>query len=739
MRYRRITLAAATSLVAGTLSSAVLSAAPADAAETSVALPISQYAHLLVDPVHQELFFSGGPGSTSLLVTDLSGGDPRTIPDQPGAAGLTLSADGSTLYAALSGGDAISAIDPVTLTETRRFGTGTGSAPVSVAVAGSGVWYGYTTAGGQGGIGTVDLSAAAPVAEPRSGMGTWAHAPLLTARGEELAAETPSGNSVHAATFHVTPSGATPQADFGLTAGAGEFDLTADGSALLLTGPTASSLQAFRTADLNSATPSVYFTGTSPNAVNIAADGTVATGNGGASGNDVFVYAPGTTTAMNKFDLGTARLARDGLAWGADGVGLYAVVGNSTNGYSLLRLPEAHLTDTQLSASITSGYAAPTLPYTVSGKVAAQSAFPAGETVQVTEDGAALADVSLAPDGSFSFSDVHESAGHHDYGLSYAGDRTHRASTTSLGADVAALSTTVWAEPTSATADSVVLSGIMGVQNKLAAVPAGLRIDVTRVNEDTQQSTQLPSVPVTPQDDFNGTFTIADSPGAPGRFTYTVSFAGTSWLTGSSGDVSIFVPYAPTLALSNAPTTGTVGKPLTFTGRLTPAPPADTGQYGVPAVTVEDESPYTGAQYSVAVQPDGTFTFPTTPNSRGSHTYTFSYGGSAEVVATQATAIVNVTGLVTPLSVTTNASSYTRNSTATVTAHLGPAFAGRTVTFSATPANGTQTQIGTGTVDSHGNATLVSPRLTKPTTFTVSYAGDTQYAPATASRSVQVH
>ncbi|MFG1805144.1 YncE family protein [Streptomyces sp. NPDC049040] len=739
MRSRRITLAAATSLIAGSLSSLALSAVPAAAAGTSVALPVSSYAHMLVDPAHQRLFFSGGPGSTSLLSTDLSGGDPRTIPDQPGADGLALSADGSTLYVALSGGDAISAVDPVTLTETGRFDTGSGSAPVSVATAGTRVWYGYTAGASQGGIGSVDLSAPVPAAEPQPGMGSWDRAPLLTAKGQVLAAETPSGNTVHAATFRLTSSGATPQADFGLNAGAGEFALTPDGSTLLTAGTTAAALRAFRTSDLNFAQPSVYFTGQGPDAVSVSPDGTVATGNGGASGNDVFVYAPGDNLAMNTFDLGSQRLAPDGLMWGADGVGLYAVVGDSTSGYGLLRLDEAGLAATQLSASVAYGYAAPTLPYTVSGKVTAQSAFPGGEVVHVTEDGADLPDAPLAADGSFGFDDLHGTAGHHDYRISYDGDRSHRASTTSLGVDVAPMTTSVWAQPTSVDAGSVVLSGTVTVQGRRAAFPDGMTVDVTRVDEDTRQSTRLASVPVTPQDDLHAAFTVTDAPGTPGRYTYTVSFAGTSWLTAGSDDVSLFVPYTPTLTLTDPPHTGGVDKQLTFSGRLTGTPPADDEPYGVPQLTVIDDSPYTGAQYTVAVQPDGTFTFPTAPNSRGTHTYTFSYGGSSEVVAAEATAVVDVAGLVTPLSVTTDAPGYANGSRATVTAHLGAAFTGGTVTFYATPAKGAKTQIGTATVDSRGNAVLVSPRLTKDTTFTASYAGDVRYAPATATRTVQVH
>ena len=91
MRFKRTLAVAMGSAVAaaGSVASVGLSAAPAQAATTTVALPISQFSHMLVDPVHQHLFISSA-ASNSILVTDYSGQTVATIADErqdPGGPG----------------------------------------------------------------------------------------------------------------------------------------------------------------------------------------------------------------------------------------------------------------------------------------------------------------------------------------------------------------------------------------------------------------------------------------------------------------------------------------------------------------------------------------------------------------------------------------------------------------------------------------------------------------------------
>lgn len=96
MRFKQ-SIAAVITAVAGVAISAGVPAFGAQAASTVVTLPISQYSHMLIDPAHQHLFITSGSGSSSILVTDYSGQTLATIPNEPGATGLVLSGDGSTV------------------------------------------------------------------------------------------------------------------------------------------------------------------------------------------------------------------------------------------------------------------------------------------------------------------------------------------------------------------------------------------------------------------------------------------------------------------------------------------------------------------------------------------------------------------------------------------------------------------------------------------------------------------
>src|SRR5579863_1686153 len=104
---RRRILLPVIALFAAGLAAAPISgarAAAAGGAGVTATLPLTSYYQMAVDSVHDHLFFSQGSSSeNSILVTDFSGHTVATISGQTGVAGITLSPDGSTLYAALSG------------------------------------------------------------------------------------------------------------------------------------------------------------------------------------------------------------------------------------------------------------------------------------------------------------------------------------------------------------------------------------------------------------------------------------------------------------------------------------------------------------------------------------------------------------------------------------------------------------------------------------------------------------
>lgn len=135
---------------------------------------------------------------------------------------------------------------------------------------------------------------------------------------------------------------------------------------------------------------------------------------------------------------------------------------------------------------------------------------------------------------------------------------------------------------------------------------------------------------------------------------------------------------------------------------------------------------------------DGTITVKDTPSIGGANTYTVSHPGDASHQAATTSAIVQMSRAATAVSVTTNASSYAYGATATVTAHLGTTYNSRTVSVYATPYGGTKTLVKTGTVDAEGNLTATY-KLARNTTFSVSFAGDYRYAPATVTRTAGAH
>ncbi|MEU6817932.1 hypothetical protein [Streptomyces sp. NPDC046860] len=733
MRLKQVSLAAAISVVAGLTTATVGLTGPAARADGmgTATLPLSHYAHMVVDSDHQHLFFSQGAGTTGIVVTDLSGAPVATIDDEQGADGLALSADGRTLYAALTDGDAIAAIDTATLTETRRVGTGTGSAPVSVAVAGGKVWYGYTTDDGKGTVGSVDPSADDPAPTPQPVMPRTSAAPLLSTGGGVLAVQEDLPSMIRIATYDVSSGEPSLKVDMGLGGGAtGPVQVTADGTRLLV--PQSPAVYVYSTADLSAARPYVYFTGgvgSSPGSVALDSDGTMALGATAGTGAGAYVYGSGQV-AENHFAFPAGTVTRDGLAWGGDGHTLYAVT-RKDGTYSLNVLGDAKLTDTELSLTAPMPYPIPTQQFTLRGTVGGRGIVPAGATLKVTRDGTDLPDATVGADGSFAVTDTRQDEGTYTYQVSYAGDATHRPATTSLRLGLPRLGTTVpYPEFTSATPHEVAFTGTVSTDLSRGPFAQGDSVLVTRTNEDTHESTRLPAAPVDPA---TGRFTVTDDPGAAGWFTYRLSFEGDATHQPGSNDVSTVIsPYAPTLTLK-APASAPRGAALSFGAVLGDGPYA--GGETVTVSRTDAAHSTTPVTWKAPVAANGTITVKDTPSTGGANTYTVSYAGDTDHRAATASAVVQVSRAATSLSVTANASTYAYGATATVTAHLGTTYNGRTVSLYATPVGGKKTLVKTGTVDGKGNLTATY-KVTTGTTFTASYAGDHRYAPATATRAV---
>ncbi len=324
MHFRQ-SLAAAIAAAAGVATSVGVSAATAQAASTAVTLPIALYSHMLVDAAHQQLFITSGSGSSSILVTDYAGQPVTTIPNEPGATGLALSSDGSTVYAALADGDAVSAISTSTLAETARYATGTSTDPTYVAYTSGRIWFGYGAAA-QGGLGSIDLSTSPATVTLNAAPGFWYAAPMVTASpGGELVAGEPGQSPVQLASYDVSSGTATvlaPEEYLYNAANLSSLQVTPDGKDVVIASGYPYYQQVYLVSDLSA--DGTYPTTNYPDSVSISGDGSVAAGTDAGS-NEIFMFAPGGSTPLNTYDFGSDWLAADGAALTPDGSELFAV------------------------------------------------------------------------------------------------------------------------------------------------------------------------------------------------------------------------------------------------------------------------------------------------------------------------------------------------------------------------------------------------------------------------------
>jgi hypothetical protein len=299
---------------------------PAAAAGT---LTISRFHEMVADVAQGRLFLSGGSQgedvSNSIIVTNLAGKPVATIGGQDGVEGIALSPDGSTLYAALSRLDAVSAISTASLEELDLYPLGSGDSPYDVAVQSGRVWVSYRSSGGDF-VGTVNpsdtpASAFTPLALPTS----FSTPPQLVAdpdgSGTLLASE-PGADIATVASYDVATRPVTMYngptflncefpADLAIAPGGARFIVSCGASQ-----------RVYNTRTF--AETGRYVFGSGQDAVAVAPDGTVAFGAGSAP--DITVYRGGRTV-VNRFSKTGYQvgLAQSGLAWAAGSGTLFAV------------------------------------------------------------------------------------------------------------------------------------------------------------------------------------------------------------------------------------------------------------------------------------------------------------------------------------------------------------------------------------------------------------------------------
>ncbi|MEV7324164.1 Ig-like domain repeat protein [Streptomyces sp. NPDC093970] len=433
MRTRTVT--AATTL-AVLFSSAALAATTPAVADTSAPLPIKWVGDVAVDGVHRQIFISD-PNNGKIVVTDYAGNVLKQLTtDLSGVAGLELSADSGTLYAAVRDMDAIAVVDTATDTETTRYPVG--DKPLSVALAGGKLWFGY---GGDvaGNIGSVDIAGdqhTVTLGQDDS----WYSAPVLDAApgSDTLIAGDRDSSPFSLTSYDVSSGTATKLAHIRTnSSNLNDLQVTPDGKDVVVASGAPYYHQIFRTSDLDE--DGKYTSGAYPNAVAIAPDGTVAGGSFAWYAPDIYIFHPGSSEAVRSYELpstagttGSDTLAAGGLAWAPDGSRLFAVTSNSDDVYSLREYdtPGRAATAVTVNAPATATRAK---PLTVTGTVTSTAALPAGTQVTVVRTdldapgGRALPAVTVKADGSYTFTDTPQAGGKVTYRVSYAGDAEHTA------------------------------------------------------------------------------------------------------------------------------------------------------------------------------------------------------------------------------------------------------------------------------------------------------------------------
>ncbi|MEU9381642.1 hypothetical protein AB0D38_11910 [Streptomyces sp. NPDC048279] len=423
MRIRR--RAAGVTLVLAATSFNLLGTTGAAVAQPQggIVLPVRSHWQTLADSHH--VYFSA-PGDDAVLATDHDGQVVKKVEGLDGARGMTESADESTLYVALPDADAISVIDTVTMTETRRISTGAGTEPESLALAGGRLYFGYQATVFDGGIGSVALTGATPTVSLDDNPVWYSKPRLASSPGapDRLVAADSEG-SLGMRVYDVSSGTLQETAYSDAVGGVKDMAMTPDGSSVITANGSNYYHQRWRLSDLTE--EAQYDTGPYPNSVAVDSHGTVAAGIVAGGQWDVYIYRPGETAAYRTVALspGYADLLDRGVAWAPDGSRLFTTRFPYSGEFVL------DIVDDIAKASSTITLSAPPTnpvgtPVTVTGKLTSLVSFPKCGAVTVMRDGVAMPDVKVARDGTFSFSDTPpEWNTYPRYRVTYAGDARH--------------------------------------------------------------------------------------------------------------------------------------------------------------------------------------------------------------------------------------------------------------------------------------------------------------------------
>jgi hypothetical protein len=322
VRIKRTVIVLATAVLAGCGWLAAVQPGGAQAA-AAAGLPITNVFQIVADTAHGHLFISQGPASgvgDSLLVTNLSGSPVGTLAVE--AAGLALSPDDTTLYAAA--GDAVIAVSTTTLKVTATYPLPSGDTAYEVAVQSGRLWVSYP--GGIGEINPASVDSFTPDAVPGTFTGDAPQIAVDPSDTGVLVAATTSADPQTTATYNVSDPSAVAQiaTETSSVDGCGYPNglSVLPGGTVFLCGGIPYSVATLAMQD--SPSGAADFTA-------VAADGAIAAGDSGLT-----VLAPGAATPTDQYGVWQGislpssfinpASAPVAFGWSADGTRLFTVV-----------------------------------------------------------------------------------------------------------------------------------------------------------------------------------------------------------------------------------------------------------------------------------------------------------------------------------------------------------------------------------------------------------------------------
>ncbi|WP_330289324.1 YncE family protein [Streptomyces sp. NBC_00576] len=503
-------------------SSVALSVATTGTASAAVATVLSP-GGMVADSTLKRVFV-GDTGNGRVVAANYSGTVVDSVNGLGSISDLALSDDGHTLYAALPARNQIVALDPATLNIKARYSIPTDTGPRHLAFAGGKLWFSY---GDQwdGNLGSIDPTAsenpdptpvpteptpepteppsepptspapdpsdpsteptAEPTTEPSADPSAESPSPSPETSADSSAGASSDSSAENSAETSTTVTGrAATAAAVGQVSmdqfpgdtigmwGQAMLDASTSAPGLLAVGETGLSTSSMAVVDVSGPTPrlTAWHNGDYslndglgdidlvPGARQVLADGTDrdAYANGtftkaGAypggqradiapnglvaqvNGTKVAVYRPNATRPLRTYS--TGAYGTGDLVWAPDASRIFALVGNG-NGYTLKALTEPTKNVPTLTVNAPTK-ATRAKKLTVSGKLSASVALPAGVKLKVTRtdmeapNGRTLPSVAVKSNGTYSFTDYPPAGGTVTYKVAYAGDAAHVAASAS--------------------------------------------------------------------------------------------------------------------------------------------------------------------------------------------------------------------------------------------------------------------------------------------------------------------